>query len=81
MACGNANFPDNGCGPIAVVGIGCRFPGDATTPEKLWELISNGRSAWSAIPKDRFNVDAFYHPQAGRHGTVWATDRTPYPTR
>lgn len=70
MASGNINVPKNGSDPIAVVGIGCRFPGDATMPEKLWELSSNGRSAWSAIPKDRFSADAFYHPQAGRQSTV-----------
>lgn len=70
MACGNINVPGDGPVPIAVVGIGCRFPGDATTPEKLWQLLFNGQSAWSAIPKDRFNVDAFYHPHAGRQGTV-----------
>lgn len=56
--------------PIAVVGIGCRFPGDATSPDKLWKLISEGRSAHSAFPKDRFNIDAFYHPAAERQGTV-----------
>jgi hypothetical protein len=56
--------------PIAVVGISCRFPGDATSPEKLWKLISEGRSAHSAFPKDRFNIDAFYHPAAERQGTV-----------
>lgn len=56
--------------PIAVIGIGCRFPGDATSPEDLWKLISEGRSAHSAIPKDRFNIDAFYHPAGERQGTV-----------
>lgn len=56
--------------PIAVVGIGCRFPGDATSPDKLWELISKGRSAHGEFPKDRFNIDAFYHPSGERQGTV-----------
>jgi hypothetical protein len=56
--------------PIAIIGIGCRFPGDATSPENLWKLISEGRSAHSAIPKDRFNIDAFYHPAGERQGTV-----------
>lgn len=56
--------------PIAVVGIGCRFPGDASSPDKLWELLAEGRSALSTMPKDRLNIDAFYHPQAERHGSV-----------
>ena len=61
---------DNSRLPIAVVGIGCRFPGNASSPDKFWELISQGRSALSTMPKDRLNVDAFYHPQPERHGTV-----------
>ena len=56
--------------PIAVIGIGGRFPGSASNPEKLWELLSQGRSALREVPKDRFNIDAFYHPHAERQGTV-----------
>ncbi|MCJ1384009.1 hypothetical protein MMC17_007124 [Xylographa soralifera] len=56
--------------PIAVIGIGCRFPGDATNPENFWKLISEGRSALTPIPTDRWNADAFYHPQAERQGTI-----------
>lgn len=56
--------------PIAVIGVGGRFPGDATNPEKLWEMISNSQSARSKIPKDRFNIDAFYHPNPERRGAT-----------
>jgi hypothetical protein len=56
--------------PIAVIGIGCRFPGDATSPDNFWKLISEGRSAHGRIPKDRFNIDAFYHPAGERKGSV-----------
>jgi hypothetical protein len=56
--------------PIAVIGIGCRFPGDATSPDNFWKLISEGRSAHSGIPNDRFNIDAFYHPAGERQGSV-----------
>ncbi|OXV11891.1 hypothetical protein Egran_00348 [Elaphomyces granulatus] len=55
--------------PIAIVGVGGRFPGDASNPDKLWELLCHGKSAMTEVPKDRFNVDAFYHPQAERAGT------------
>ncbi|RDW73588.1 reducing type I polyketide synthase [Coleophoma crateriformis] len=55
---------------IAIVGMGCRFPGAATSPEKLWELCSSAKSAWSEIPPDRFNKDAFYHTDGGRTGTT-----------
>ncbi|KAK4452026.1 hypothetical protein QBC34DRAFT_483426 [Podospora aff. communis PSN243] len=55
--------------PIAIVGVACRFPGEATNPEKLWEMISQGRDGHSSWPKDRFNFDAFYHPNPERSGT------------
>ncbi|KAL4890134.1 ketoacyl-synt-domain-containing protein [Aspergillus ambiguus] len=55
--------------PIAVVGISGRFPGDATEPGRLWELLLNAKTARIEVPKDRFNVDAFYHPHAERNGT------------
>src|SRR5699024_5742125 len=33
----------------------------ANSPEKLWEMLSEGRSGWSKVPADRWNNDAFYH--------------------
>ncbi|KAJ5758973.1 hypothetical protein N7520_006129 [Penicillium odoratum] len=55
--------------PIAIVGSACRFPGDATSPSKLWELLKNPRDVLTEIPKSRFNPDAFYHPDSSHHGT------------
>jgi hypothetical protein len=56
--------------PIAVVGMSFRGPADATSVENLWKMIIEGREGWSKIPKDRWNNDAFYHPDNTRHGTV-----------
>ncbi|KAL8824682.1 MAG: hypothetical protein Q9191_004887 [Dirinaria sp. TL-2023a] len=56
--------------PIAIVGMSCRFPGDASSPEMFWDLLSNGRSAWSEIPESRFNKDAFYHPTSEKSTTT-----------
>jgi len=56
--------------PIAIVGIGGRYPGNASNPEKLWDLIAEKRSALTEVPQDRFNVDAFYHPHHERQGTI-----------
>lgn len=56
--------------PIAIIGMGCRCPGDATNPENLWDLVSEARSAWSPVPKEMYNAEAFYHPNASRHGSV-----------
>ncbi|KAF2157804.1 putative polyketide synthase [Myriangium duriaei CBS 260.36] len=52
----------NGLEPIAIIGIGCRFPGDATNPSRLWNLLSNGTSAWSKGPDGRYNFDGFRDP-------------------
>jgi acyl transferase domain-containing protein len=54
--------------PIAIVGIGCRLPGDVSNPEEFWELCSRARSGWSEIPKSRFNHDAFHHPNPDKIG-------------
>lgn len=55
--------------PIAIVGVSGRFPGDASSPDALWELVSKGRSALTEVPRDRYNIDAFYHPSAEHQGT------------
>ncbi|KAK0633153.1 beta-ketoacyl synthase [Immersiella caudata] len=48
--------------PIAIVGVACRFPGDASSPENLWNVLSKGKSAWREFPADRLNINGFYHP-------------------
>ncbi|ORA88504.1 polyketide synthase, partial [Mycobacterium intermedium] len=60
--------------PIAVVGIGCRFPGDVDGPDSFWDLLVEGRNAISRIPADRWDADAFYDPDPltpGRMTTKW----------
>lgn len=56
--------------PIAVIGFSVKFPQEATTAEGFWNLLVQGRSAMTEIPGDRFNINAFYHPDANRHDTV-----------
>lgn len=48
--------------PIAVVGMGCRFPGGVDDPESYWELLSTGKEAFTDIPADRWDVDRYYDP-------------------
>jgi acyl transferase domain-containing protein/acyl carrier protein len=59
--------------PIAVVGMGCRFPG-ADNPSAFWELLRRGEDLIREVPPDRWNVDAFYDPDPdvrGRMATRW----------
>ena len=58
--------------PIAIIGMACRAPGQVSNPEDLWQMCSQGRSGWSKVPGDRFNHEAFYHPNSGRPGSVRA---------
>ncbi|OBI09722.1 beta-ketoacyl synthase [Mycolicibacter heraklionensis] len=55
--------------PIAIVGIGCRFPG-ADGPDSFWRLLSGGVDATSDVPADRWDVEAFYSPDPSVPGTA-----------
>ncbi|KAL8855884.1 MAG: hypothetical protein Q9178_007504 [Gyalolechia marmorata] len=56
--------------PVAVIGFSSTFPQDATSPEAFWQMLIEGRSAMTKVPQDRFNVDAFYDPDAQRLDTL-----------
>lgn len=59
--------------PIAVVGLALRFPQDASSPEAFWQMLLEGRSALTDVPKDRYHVDAFYKASATKSGTASST--------
>jgi microcystin synthetase protein McyG len=46
--------------PIAVIGMGCRFPGGADDPERFWRLLSSGIDAITEVPPDRWDLDCYY---------------------
>ncbi|KAK4498658.1 hypothetical protein PRZ48_009168 [Zasmidium cellare] len=56
--------------PIAIIGMSCKFGGDAENPESLWRLSAEGRSAWTEIPKSRFNLEGIYHPNGDKIDTT-----------
>ncbi len=56
--------------PIAIVGMGCRFPGGAHSPEAYWDLLINGRDAIGAIPSDRWNSDYYFSTDRNQPGSV-----------
>ena len=53
--------------PIAVIGMGCRFPG-ANDPESFWQLLRDGVDMIKEIPADRWPKQAFYHPDPSMPG-------------
>lgn len=48
--------------PIAIVGLGCRFPGAEQGPASFWRLLTQGDNAIREVPPDRWDIDAFYDP-------------------
>lgn len=56
--------------PIAIVGIGCRFPGGADNPERFWEFLRAGTDAVREVPRERWNVDDYYDPDPQAPGKM-----------
>ncbi|MFF6975953.1 SDR family NAD(P)-dependent oxidoreductase, partial [Streptomyces tsukubensis] len=72
---GSAADPAAGPGPnepIAIIGMGCRFPGGVERPEDLWRLLSEGTDAIADWPADRgWDTGELYDPDPDRPGTTY----------
>ncbi|KAB2571603.1 Highly reducing polyketide synthase easB [Lasiodiplodia theobromae] len=56
--------------PVCIVGMSCRLPGGVRSPSDLWDLLVQKKTGKCRVPKERFNIDAFYHPESERAGSI-----------
>jgi acyl transferase domain-containing protein len=57
--------------PIAIIGIGCRFPGGAAGPVAFWQLLRNGVDAITEVPKHRWDIESYYDPNPDAPGKMY----------
>jgi acyl transferase domain-containing protein len=57
--------------PIAIIGIGCRFPGGANNPQDFWKILSQGVNAITHVPPDRWQISSFYNPDPAKPGKTY----------
>jgi acyl transferase domain-containing protein len=57
--------------PIAIVGVGCRFPGGADGPEKFWELLEAGKDAITEVPSARWDRARYFDPDPAAPGKMY----------
>ncbi len=61
--------------PIAIVGMSCRYPGGAGSPEQLWELLAAGGDGVSEFPPGRgWEIERVYHPDPENPGTAYTRE-------
>ncbi len=61
--------------PIAIVGLSCSFPGDATSPQGLWDLVARGGDGISKFPEDRgWDLERIYDPNPEQFGKAYACE-------
>lgn len=61
----------SGAGPIAVVGLGCRLPGGADSPRRLWSLLKNATDATGDMPAERRYATDYYDPDPDVPGKAY----------
>ncbi|WP_243644247.1 type I polyketide synthase [Paenibacillus pinisoli] len=60
--------------PIAIIGMGCRFPGGASNPEAFWNILQRGVDGITDVPQDRWSKASYYDPdrsKPGKTNTQW----------
>lgn len=57
--------------PIAIIGLGCRFPGNANNSSSFWRLLQEGIDAVTEVPPGRWDIDAYYDPNPETLGKTY----------
>ena len=70
MAPNNNQYGDK-IEPIAIIGMACRFSGEASSVDNFWDMMSNAHTGHRRVPPDRFNADSWHHPEHDRRGAVY----------
>ena len=65
-----ANLKQKQREPIAVIGIGCKFPGGVNNTNDYWQLLLDQRDAISEIPEDRWDNDSYYDADSSTLGSI-----------
>ncbi len=60
--------------PVAIVGMACRFPGGADSPEAFWQLLAEGADAVSRVPPERWDAEACFDPDPDAPGSIATRD-------
>lgn len=60
------------CEPIAIIGLGCRFPGQVHSPAAFWELLREGKDGITEVPGDRWNIESYYDPDPETPGKIYS---------
>lgn len=56
---------------IAIVGVGCRYPGGVNSAESFWNVVSKGIDTLSDIPKSRFDIEKYYSADPTEKGKIY----------
>lgn len=58
--------------PIAIIGMACRFPGGANSPELYWDLLRDGVDAIREVPAERWDIRRFHDPDRAAPGKMYS---------